>query len=68
MNMQEIRTIARKTGVKAGKQRKVTLIKNIQNKEGNFGCFATAYQGSCDQGGCLWRKDCLPLSQKSMSA
>ena len=59
MNMQEIRTIAKAHGVKAGKLTKVKLVRSIQAAEGNFDCFATAADGFCDQQGCLWREDCF---------
>jgi hypothetical protein len=39
----------------------VELIRGIQLKEGNFDCFASAMEGSCDQALCLWRDDCLEL-------
>jgi hypothetical protein len=39
------------------------LIRAIQLKEGNFDCFATAHEGVCDQGGCLWRTDCFAASR-----
>ena len=68
MNMQEIRQLARTQGLKPGKQTKESLVKTIQRTEGNFDCFATAYQGVCSQTGCLWRKDCLSLSVKKLAA
>jgi len=64
MNMQQIRTIARSINLKPGKMPKATLIRNIQTSEGNFDCFASAASGYCDQGGCIWRDDCLSLSQQ----
>ncbi len=65
MNMQQIRIIARNINLKPGKMPKTTLIRSIQSNEGNFDCFATAVSGYCDQGGCIWRDDCLSLSQKT---
>ena len=59
MNMQQIRSIAKAHGVKAGKLTKVNLVRHIQLAEGNFDCFATAVDGMCDQQGCLWREDCF---------
>ena len=59
MNMQEIRGIAKSRGVKSGKLTKVSLVRTIQLAEGNFDCFATAVDASCDQQGCLWREDCF---------
>ena len=59
MNMQEVKNFAIKRGVNPGKLNKVTLIRAIQRKEGNFDCFATAISGFCDQDTCLWRRDCF---------
>jgi len=64
MNMQQIRTIARNISLKPGKKTKAALIHSIQASEGNFDCFATAVSGYCDQGSCIWRDDCLSLSQQ----
>ncbi|ROR32873.1 SAP domain-containing protein [Inmirania thermothiophila] len=64
MNMKEIRLIAREKGVHPGRLRKVELVRTIQRAEGNFDCFATAYDGECDQLGCRWREDCLALSRR----
>ncbi|MDQ7076137.1 MAG: SAP domain-containing protein [Gammaproteobacteria bacterium] len=65
MNMQQIRSIARSINLKPGKLPKKILIRSIQSSEGNFDCFATAISGYCDQDGCIWRDDCLSLSQKT---
>ncbi len=59
MKVQQIREIARSKGLQPGKAEKIELIKAIQRGEGNFDCFATAYDGMCDQAGCLWREDCF---------
>lgn len=68
MIMQEIRTLARQRGIKPGKLTKVSLVRTIQQAEGNFACFATAYDGECDQAGCLWREDCLALARKGRAS
>ncbi len=65
MNMQSVRTIARSIGIKPGKLTKTMLIKNIQRKEGNFDCFASATSGECDQTGCLWRQDCFTAARRA---
>jgi len=64
MNLQEIREIARIRGLRPRNLNKRELIRSIQLNEGNFDCFGTAYGGICDQGGCLWRKDCFSTSKK----
>ena len=65
MNMKQIRKKAAKKGVKAGKMRKVDLIRAIQNHEGNFPCFLTK-NDSCDQADCCWSSDCLPAGRNSV--
>ena len=59
MKIQRVREIAREQGLNTGQADKAELIKAIQIKEGNFDCFATAYEGECDQAGCRWREDCF---------
>lgn len=65
MQLQNIKEIAKEHGLKVSGIKKVDLIKKIQIAEGNFDCFATAYAGTCDQMGCLWREDCLKSSIQS---
>jgi len=64
MNINQIRNIAKNLGLKTGKLRKIDLVRHIQRAEGNFDCFATAYDGVCNQMDCHWREDCLALSAK----
>ncbi len=64
MQIQQIRTIAKENGIKAGKATKANLIRKIQQVEGNYACFATAANGECDQMGCLWREDCLNTAKR----
>lgn len=64
MDMSEIRGVARAVGVSPGRRGKVDLIRDIQTSEGNFDCFATAYEGVCDQSQCLWREECFVQSKK----
>jgi hypothetical protein len=58
MKMQEIREIAKNTGIKAGKMSKMELIRSIQRAEGNNDCFAGDNASGCEQLNCLWREDC----------
>lgn len=64
MKLEEIRTIAKSHGIHPGKLLKTGLIKSIQKDEGNFDCFATAYDGVCDQSGCSWREDCFDAARR----
>jgi hypothetical protein len=64
MKLEDVRSIAKSRGILPGKLSKTQLIKLLQAGEGNFDCFATAHDGVCDQMSCLWRNDCLEVSQK----
>ncbi len=64
MRLEEIRTIAKSHGIKPNKLSKTELIKSIQTDEGSFDCFATAYDGVCDQFDCCWREDCFEAAQQ----
>jgi hypothetical protein len=46
----------------------ISTIRELQRREGNFDCFATAARGACDQLSCLWRARCLGLSVGHQSA
>ena len=59
MDISDVRNIAKKNGIKAGKMKKEEIIRSIQRAEGNFDCFGSAFSGQCTQTACLWRKDCL---------
>lgn len=59
MKLNEVRAIAKSRNIKLGNSSKTKLIKAIQTDEGNFDCYATAYNGECDQMNCLWREDCF---------
>jgi hypothetical protein len=58
MKVQEIREIAARMGIKAGKMKKAELIRAIQQAEHNEACFETGRVDSCGQDLCLWREDC----------
>lgn len=62
MNLREIQSIAQNRGIKAGKTRKVDLIRIIQRDEGNSDCFESEKRFNCDQIHCLWREDCLSFT------
>lgn len=58
MKVQEIKAIAERMGIKAGKMKKAELIRAIQQAEGNEDCFEQGRAASCGQDRCLWREDC----------
>ncbi len=64
MNMQQIRYIASAKGINTSRLSKMELIRALQNREGNPVCFATDAEGKCDRYDCMWRADCLQMSQK----
>lgn len=64
MKLEQIRSIAKSHSINPGKLSKTELVKSIQTKEGNFDCFATAYDGECDQVGCSWREDCFDAARR----
>jgi hypothetical protein len=68
MKIQRVREIARERGLQPGKAEKEELIKAIQRQEGNFDCFATAYDGMCDQTGCRWREDCFAAARSAKNS
>ena len=43
---------------------KVDIVRAVQRKEGNFDCFATAYEVVCSPNDCLWRDDCIATSAR----
>lgn len=64
MNMQEVRERAKDFGIKTSRMSKLDMIHSIQLSEGNFNCFATAFDNQCDQMNCTWRDDCFAASKK----
>jgi hypothetical protein len=58
MKVQEIKEIAGRMGIKAGKMKKAELIRAIQQAERNEACFETGRADTCGQDRCLWREDC----------
>lgn len=58
MKMDEIKEIAKKHDIKAGKMKKSDLVRAIQQAEGNPACFDTGQAECCGQQACLWKEDC----------
>jgi len=63
MKLAELTAIAKSKNISPGKHSKAELIREIQTVEGNFDCYATAYDGVCDQPGCSWRQDCFDAAR-----
>ena len=68
MKLDEIREMALGRGFTLSGRAKRDLIRQFQQAEGNFPCFATAGNGSCDQSECLWREDCLAPARRAVKA
>lgn len=62
MKLREIKTIAKAKGINARNLKKTELIRTIQRAEGNFDCYGPASSAFCDQINCLWRNDCMIIS------
>lgn len=59
MKIQDIKDIAKKKGVNAGKMNKTDFIRAIRIAEGSNVCFATSSIQTCSQKNCLWRANCM---------
>lgn len=64
MNMQQIRKKAKAMQIIPGSRDKTTLIRAMQQREGNIPCFRTNI-ADCDQLICCWRSSCMPNSAPS---
>lgn len=58
MKLEQIKVIAQKHGIKAGKMKKTELVRAIQSAEGNEQCFEAGKSAACGQSGCSWREIC----------
>ncbi len=59
MKIQRVRAIAKMKGVNSARKSKGEIIRAIQEAEGNFPCFGTAWDGYCDREDCAWKESCL---------
>jgi hypothetical protein len=58
MKVAEVKEIAARKGIKAGKMTKTELIRAVQTAEGNPTCFGSGRAATCGEADCLWREDC----------
>jgi hypothetical protein len=63
MNINEIKSMAKKNGVKTGKMQKAEIIRAIQRAENNFDCYGTDRVQNCNEQKCLWLADCAKERQ-----
>lgn len=68
MHINSVRRIAKERGIRTARLSKLNMVREIQRQEGNFDCFATAYEGNCNQPVCLWREDCFSLAMKEKTS
>jgi len=66
MHINIIRAKAKTLGLKTGRISKIELVRSIQRAEDNFDCFATAFNGVCDQEDCMWREECFTFAKKHL--
>lgn len=59
MKLEEIKEIAKRHNIKAGKLKKADLVRSIQQAEHNEVCFETGTANNCGQDSCLWRAVCV---------
>ena len=59
MKLEEVKEIAKRFDIKAGKSKKSDLVRSIQSAELNEACFETGKADMCGQDACLWRGDCV---------
>lgn len=50
--------------IEVSKFAKISLIRKFQRIEGNVDCCASAYTRVCKQLECLWRDECLAMTQE----
>ena len=67
MNYNEIRRMAMDMDINTHRLKKHELIQAIQHAENNIECFGTQRVDTCDEGKCLWRKNCISLNHTHMS-
>lgn len=64
MNNRKTKTLSLPEPVEVGKHAKISLIRKFQRIEGNIDCCASAYTRVCKQIECLWRDECLEMTQE----
>ncbi len=62
MNFQDIRKMAKAMDLKTHRMKKADLILAIQRAESNIDCYGSERGDSCQEQACLWRNDCVTLS------
>lgn len=58
MKVEQIKEMAQRMAIPAGKLKKGELIREIQKTEGNCACFGSGRSTLCGQSECMWIDDC----------
>ena len=66
MKMNDIRKMAKEKGINSFGLSKIVLVRKLQEKEGNFQCFATDRVKECNESHCLWLDDCKKLFSEKL--
>ena len=62
MRLEEIQKMAQGIGIRTFGTRKTDLIRAIQKAENSIECYGTERMENCQEKACLWKSDCLALS------
>ena len=63
MKFNEIRKMAKGMQINTYRMKKTDIIRAIQKVENNIECYGTERIKNCNEDKCLWRNDCLFLSE-----
>lgn len=66
MKIQKIQVMAKKMGINTFRMKKTDIVRAIQRVENNMDCFCTPRVEYCGELLCLWREDCLSLTNNSI--
>ena len=67
MKLRDIQKKAKAMGIQATRMGKVELIRTIQGQEKSIPCYGSDRVAYCEEKACLWREDCVSLSNKKPS-
>ena len=62
MRFQDVRKMAKGMCIYTYSMKKADIIRAIQGAENNIECYGTERVDTCQELGCLWRSDCVPLN------
>ena len=62
MTFNEIKKMAKESGINSYRMKKTEIIRAIQRAENNIDCYGTERVANCNEDACLWRGDCVSLN------